>query len=165
LRTNKGLIVKNRDHWTIQQINHDGTVTLSGPTGAVTLPADYARDHLELGYAQTSHASQGRTVENALLLQDVPTDSRGVYTPMTRGRYTNHAYVVIEENQTGADVLSHSVSREWADRPAIARRAQLTGDAPVSRGRSLTRAERVPATLDHFASPHPREPSGLGLER
>ncbi|MGA7272306.1 MAG: MobF family relaxase, partial [Acidimicrobiia bacterium] len=86
LRTDRGLMVKNRDHWTITDIHHDGSLTVTGTTGTITLPADYSIQHLELGYAQTSHASQGRTVDIALLLVDSPTDSRGVYTPMTRGR-------------------------------------------------------------------------------
>jgi hypothetical protein len=80
---------------------------------------------VELGYAQTSHASQGRTVDIALLLIDSPTDSRGIYTPMTRGREANHAYVITDTNQTALDVLGEAISRDWIDQPAIARREQL----------------------------------------
>ena len=94
LRTDRGLMVKNRDHWTIIDIHRNGSITVTGRTGIIRLPADYVSRDLELGYAQTSHASQGRTVDVALLLVDTPADSRGVYTPMTRGRETNHAYVV-----------------------------------------------------------------------
>lgn len=36
LRTNRGLIVKNRDHWTNLRFHGDGTVTVTGPTGTVT---------------------------------------------------------------------------------------------------------------------------------
>ncbi len=32
-------------------------------TGTVCLPAGYMAEHVELGYAQTSHATQGRTVD------------------------------------------------------------------------------------------------------
>jgi hypothetical protein len=125
LRTDRDLIVKNRDHWTVTAIHHDRSVTLGGPTGSIRAPADYAAEHLELGYAQTSHANQGRTIDSALLLVDGPTDSRGVYTPITRGRYANHVYVVTEGNQTPVEVLAHAVTRDWIDQPAIARRAQL----------------------------------------
>jgi ATP-dependent exoDNAse (exonuclease V) alpha subunit len=89
-------MVKNRDHWTIEAIHTDGTVTITGRAGTVRLPADYTAEELELGYAQTSHATQGRTVDTGLLLIDSPTDNRGIYTPMTRGRQTNHAYVVTD---------------------------------------------------------------------
>lgn len=125
LRTDRGLMVKNRDHWTITTIHPDHSLTLTGRTGTVRLPADYVAADLELGYAQTSHATQGRTVDTALLFIDTYTDSRGIYTPMTRRRHSNHAYVVVEDNQTALDVLTQAITREWIDQPAIARRAQL----------------------------------------
>jgi len=125
LRTDRNLMVKNRDHWTVQAIHPDRSVTLTGRTGTIRLPADYVTDHVELGYAQTSHATQGRTVDTALLLIDTPTDNRGVYTPMTRGRHTNHAYVTVDDNQTATDVLGQAMTRDWIDQPAIARRNQL----------------------------------------
>jgi hypothetical protein len=125
LRTDRGSMVKNRDHWTITNIHRDGSITLAGRTGTIRVPADYVTRDLELGYAQTSHASQGRTVDVALLLVDTPTDSRGVYTPMTRGREANHAYVVTDDNQTPVDVLGQALGRDWIDQPAHARRLQL----------------------------------------
>jgi conjugative relaxase-like TrwC/TraI family protein len=128
LRTTQGKMVKNRDHWTITTIHPDGSVTVTGRTGSIRLPATYVAEHLDLGYAQTSHATQGRTVDTALLLIDTPADSRGVYTPMTRGRDSNRAYVVTEHNQTPVDVLAHAVTRGWIDQPAVVRRDQLAGD-------------------------------------
>jgi conjugative relaxase-like TrwC/TraI family protein len=128
LRTDRGLMVKNRDHWIITSIHRDRSVTLTGRTGVVQLPAEYVTEHLELGYAQTSHATQGRTVDVGLLLVDSPIDSRGVYTPMTRGREANHAYVVTEDNQTSLDVLTQALAREWIDQPAVARRLDLNSD-------------------------------------
>jgi hypothetical protein len=125
LRTDRGLMIKNRDHWTITNIRPDLSVTLTGRTGTLQLPTDYVTEHLKLGYAQTSHATQGRTVDVGLLLIDSQTDSRGIYTPMTRGREANHAYIVTEDNQTALDALTQAISREWIDRPAIARRLQL----------------------------------------
>jgi ATP-dependent exoDNAse (exonuclease V) alpha subunit len=125
LRTDRGLMVKNRDHWTVTEVHRDRSVTVTGRTGTIRLPVDYVAEHLELGYAQTSHATQGRTVDTALLLIDTPTDSRGVYTPMTRGRDGNHAYVVVEDNQTAPDVLTQALTRDWIDQPAVVRKAQL----------------------------------------
>jgi len=49
-------MVKNRDHWTITNIQPDGDVTLDGRTGIVRPPREYVAEDLELGYAQTSHA-------------------------------------------------------------------------------------------------------------
>lgn len=125
LRTDRDLMVKNRDHWTITDIHRDRSITVTGSTGSIRLPADYLVSDVELGYAQTSHASQGGTVDVAFLLVDGPTDSRGVYTPMTRGREGNHAYVITEGNQTPLDVLGEAISRDWIDQPAIARKHEL----------------------------------------
>ncbi|HZJ48508.1 MAG TPA: hypothetical protein VFD97_05680, partial [Acidimicrobiia bacterium] len=125
LRTDRGLMIKNRDHWTIETIHPDHGATLTGRTGTIQLPTDYVAEHVELGYAQTSHATQGRTVDVALLLVDTSTDSRGVYTPMTRGRNANHAYIVTDENQTAVDILTQAITRDWIDQPAITRRTQL----------------------------------------
>ncbi len=124
-RNDRGLMVKNRDHWTITNIRPDHSVTL---TGTLHLPAEYVAADLELGYAQTSHATQGRTVDTAFLLVDTLTDSRGVYTPLTRGREANHAYVVTDDNQTSLDVLTRALAREWIDQPAVARRLGLDPD-------------------------------------
>jgi hypothetical protein len=130
VRTDRGLMIKNRDHWTITRMHPNRSVTLTGRTGTIRLPADYVAEYLELGYAQTSHATQGRTVDTALLLVHAPTDNRGIYTPMTRGRHGNHAYVVTEENQTALDVLTQAITRDWIDQPAVVRRAQLEGRQP-----------------------------------
>jgi hypothetical protein len=125
LRTDRGVMVKNRDHWTIETIHSDGAVSLTGCTGTVQLPAVYVAEHVELGYAQTSHATQGRTVDVSLLLVDATTDSRGIHTPMTRGRLGNHAYVVSNENRTAVDVLAQAIGRDWIDQPATTRRIEL----------------------------------------
>jgi hypothetical protein len=118
-------MIKNRDQWTVAEIHPDLSVTLAGRTGTTRLPDEYVAEHVQLGYAQTSHATQGRTVDTALVLVDTPTDSRGVYTPMTRGRDANHAYVVVEENQTARDVLNQAIGRDWIDVPAVERRGEL----------------------------------------
>ena len=62
LRTDRGVMVKNRDPWTVETIHADGTVSPTARTGPVQLPADYVTEHVQLGYAQTSYATQGRTV-------------------------------------------------------------------------------------------------------
>lgn len=125
LRTDRGLMVNNRDHWTITCIHRDRSVSITGRTGVVHPPAGHVTEHLELGYAQTSHATQGRTVDVGLFSLIVPSTAGGVYTPMTRGREANHAYVVTENNQTSLEVLTRGLARDWIDQPAVARRIEL----------------------------------------
>jgi hypothetical protein len=148
LRTDHGVMVKNRDHWMIEAIHTDGAVTVTGKTGRVRIPADYAAEDLEHGYAQTSHAAQGRTVDTGLLLVDSPTDNRGIYTPLTRGRHTNHAYVITNENETAADVLAQAIARDWIDQPAITRRTRLEIDKAMNPayGHSQLEGDRHAAT-------------------
>jgi len=127
LRTDRGDTIRNRDHWTITAITRDGQVTATGPTGTV----DYVAEHVDLAYAQTGHAAQGRTVDHSLLLVDIQVDNRGVYVPLTRGRHSNHAYVALDPDdpRSPRDVLAEVVNRDWADTPAITRYQQLAGMA------------------------------------
>ena len=137
LLTDRDLMVKNRDRWTINAI-HRGDVTVSGRTGTVRLPAEYVAEHLELAYAQTSHANQGRTVDRSLLFLDGPTDTRGVYVPMTRGRLSNEVFVALQGEQTAVDVVAQALVRDWIDQPAIARRAELAASPTATAAASGT---------------------------
>ncbi len=160
VRTDRGVMVKNRDHWTIQNIHADGAVTVTGSSGTVRLPADYTREHLELGYAHTSHTTQGRTVDAGLFLVDGPIDGRGLYTSMTRGRHANHAYVIHGHDDTAADILTQALTRDWIDQPAITLRTPVdkTPDRalrPSEPGRDRQSPARSPAhtvAIDNPAS-------------
>jgi hypothetical protein len=132
-------MVKNRDRWTIEAIHRDGAITAVGRTGQVRLPAAYVADHVELAYAQTCHASQGRTVDRSILYLDTPKGAAGIYVPMTRGRESNEAFVVLRGEETPADVIAEALSRSWIDWPAVAVRADLT-PAPSSRDGDGTRS-------------------------
>jgi hypothetical protein len=125
LRTDHGYMIKNRDRWVVTELYRDGSIAVSGSTGWIRLPADYVKDNVELAYAETSHANQGRTVDCSLLLLDGPTDVAGVYVPMSRGRLSNEAYVVTKGEQAVIDVLTEAMSRHWIDDPAVVRRAEL----------------------------------------
>lgn len=125
LLTDRQLMVKNRDRWTVEAIHRDGATTVLGRTGRVRLPAAYGAEHVELAYAQTCHASQGRTVDRSFLYLDAPTGAAGIYVPMTRGRESNEAFIVVRGEETAADVVAEALSRSWIDRPAVAIRAEL----------------------------------------
>lgn len=87
--------VKNGDAWTVTATNTDGsmTVTRERGTGEVVLPADYVREHVELGYASTAHRSQGRTVDTAHAMVTATTAREILYVAATRGRKSNRLYV------------------------------------------------------------------------
>lgn len=92
--------VKNGDQWVVVAVAADGAVTVSRTTGMgmpggrqVVLPANYAREHLELGYATTAHRAQGRTVDTAHAFVSVTTQREVLYVSATRGRESNRLYV------------------------------------------------------------------------
>ncbi len=127
LHTDRGLMIRNRDHWIIDAVHRNGDLTVHGRSGTVRLPTDYVQSHVELAYAQTSHATQGRTVDRSILLLDGPADVRSVYVPMTRGRHHNDAYIVTPGEDTALDLFADAIARSWIDRPALARQAELAG--------------------------------------
>lgn len=133
LLTDQARMVKNRDHWTIETVHDDGGLTVAGRTGRVTLPADYVAAHVDLAYAETSHATQGRTVDRSFLFLDGPTGTSGIYVPLTRGRNSNEAFVVLNDERTAAEVVAEAVARTWIDQPATALRldrpARPAGDS------------------------------------
>lgn len=94
--------VKNGDRWQVTGRGKDGSLTVrrlgngDRPHGrALTLPASYVAEDVELGYSTTAHRAQGATVDTAHALIDPNSASRELfYVAMTRGRESNHAYVV-----------------------------------------------------------------------
>lgn len=132
LLTDQARMVKNRDHWTVEAVHDDGGLTVAGRTGRVALPADYVAAHVELAYAETSHATQGRTVDRSFLFLDGPTGTSGIYVPLTRGRTSNEAFVVLNDERTAAEVVAEAVARTWIDQPATALRLDRPS-SPASR--------------------------------
>ena len=93
--------VRNGDRWTVTDIRGDGFLTVRR-TGhkwgrAIVLPAAYAAEHLELGYAVTSYRAQGITVDSSHVLVDASMTRENLYVALTRGRETNKAYVAIDK--------------------------------------------------------------------
>ena len=99
--------VRNGDRWRITKIHTDGAVTIrraGHQRGAqVTLPAAYAAEHLDLGYAVTVHRAQGVTVDTCHVLVTPTTTMENLYVAMTRGRDTNMAYVAVDRPDDSHD--------------------------------------------------------------
>ncbi|WP_314645266.1 MobF family relaxase [Rothia mucilaginosa] len=99
--------VKNGDLWRVTQVHEGGAMTVQHLEhgGKVTLPAAYAAQNVELGYASTIHRSQGATVDTAHALVDSSTDRAGAYVALTRGRESNTLYVGLGDGQSRDEVL------------------------------------------------------------
>ncbi len=129
LVTSHGEPVRNRDTWTVTAIHQDGSIAVSHQAGHgdVTLPADYVRDHVRLGYAATEHGWQSDTVDTAIALTSPATTRRGLYVAATRGRDTNTLCVVTDSDDIAEarDVLEAVLAADRADVPATTQRRTL----------------------------------------
>ena len=96
IATSDGSRVLNRDVWCITGSNAHGDLLATHTRTAVTaeIPAAYASDHVVLAYATTIAGAQGRTVDTGHVLVTPRTPAGALYVGMTRGRETNHAYVI-----------------------------------------------------------------------
>jgi conjugative relaxase-like TrwC/TraI family protein len=129
LQTTTGEPVRNRDLWDVVATKHDGSLTVSHRAGhgVVTLPADYAQEHVRLGYAATEHGNQADTVDVAIELVSTATTHRGVYVGATRGRDENRIHVITDTDDVGEarDVLETVLAHDRADIPAVTQQRDL----------------------------------------
>jgi conjugative relaxase-like TrwC/TraI family protein len=129
LVTSAGEPVRNRDTWTVTTRHADGSITVShhGEHGTVTLPADYVREHVRLGYAATEHGWQSATVDTAISLVSPATTRRGLYVATTRGADENLIRVITDSNDVAEarDVLEAVLAVDRADIPAVTQRRNL----------------------------------------
>ena len=134
LTTDRTEPVRNRDRWTVSAVHGDGSLTVSHASGhgTVRLPADYAREHVRLGYAATAHGHQGDTVDVSLAVITEATTHRSLYVAATRGRDENHLHVVAEnaDVERAREVLEQVLTNDRVDIPATAQRRNLADQAP-----------------------------------
>jgi exodeoxyribonuclease V alpha subunit len=82
ITNHRGLNVANRDTWTVTGVHRHGGVTVAGAHGPRTLPADYVRRYVELGYAATIDAVQGDTANSGHLVLGEHTGAASAYVGM-----------------------------------------------------------------------------------
>jgi conjugative relaxase-like TrwC/TraI family protein len=162
LRTSRGEPIRNRDRWTVTAVGGDGglTVTHEHGQGQVRLPAEYARDHVRLGYAATAHGHQGDTVDVSLTIVTAATTHRSLYVGATRGRDLNRLLVVTDEPDLARDVLEEVLTNDRADLPAVAQRRHLSEQEPrIARQAAealVAAARRAVAETKERTEPHLR---------
>ena len=146
LTTTTGEPVRNRELWTVTATNTDGSLTVShhGGHGHVTLPADYVRAHVRLGYAATEHGWQSDTVDTAIALTSPATTRRGLYVAATRASDENVICVITDSDDVAEarDVLEGIVALDRADVPAVTQRHTLAQQARHHRPASCARLRR-----------------------
>ncbi|OUZ11124.1 conjugal transfer protein [Aeromicrobium sp. PE09-221] len=97
----RGGWVRNGDRWRVAAVGRDGTLHVERTGvrlgGAVTLPAAYVAENVDLGYAVTAHRAQGVTVDTAHVVVSSSTTRENLYVSMTRGRDSNISYVALDQ--------------------------------------------------------------------
>lgn len=98
-----GRWVANRDVYKILDRTEAGDLRVARVNGSsvqhgrsLWLPGAYVRSHVELGYAGTVHAAQGRTVDTCHSLIDPTVTRELAYVALTRARQKNMAYTVTD---------------------------------------------------------------------
>ena len=125
LRTTATDFVKNGDRWTVTTA-HAGSAADPELRGALDvvhtrtgrhlrLPADYVKEHVQLGYATTVHGAQGVTTDTSHTVTAGAESRQQLYVAITRGRGANHVYL-----NAAMDGDEHSVITPAATHPQTA---------------------------------------------
>ncbi|WP_146071637.1 hypothetical protein [Cryobacterium sp. Y50] len=92
--------VRNGDRWNVIRVHRNGSLEVRRQSGrrrnTVLLPASYVSQHVERGYAVTSHRAQGITTDTAHVVVAPSMPRENLYVAMTRGREANTAYVAVD---------------------------------------------------------------------
>ena len=130
IKTSRGDYVRNGSRWFVTGVASDGSldVVSRDHAGSATLPAEYVREHVALGYAVTVHKAQGQTTERAALLVDERMSAAQLYVGMSRGRGENQAFVICSDDDPddhvrrpssdALDVLTNVMRRDDVNRSA-----------------------------------------------
>ncbi|MFC0080932.1 MobF family relaxase [Aciditerrimonas ferrireducens] len=133
-----GAYVRNHDRWWVDAVLEDGSLEVRHVERheRVRLPAEYVEQHVQLGYAGTGHAVQGRTVQRAEVLVRA-TDTRWyLYVAASRAREHTTLHVALDELEE--EPLGHHPQRS----------ARSVLDAVLARDEPVAATQWQTATKD-----------------
>lgn len=146
LRASTTDFVRNGDRWTVTAVSDRGSLTVQNLDHGriLTLPADYVREHVTLGYASTIHAAQGMTADRCHVVGSDQLTRQLLYVALTRGKHSNHIYLSTAEDDphrvltpkavtpaTAIEVLETVLARDEAQKSATT--ALREASAPTGR--------------------------------
>ncbi len=125
--------VKNGERWRVTHVLSNGSIRVKSLRSryAVTLPAGYVRDWVDLGYATTIHGAQGITADTMHGLATGEESRQELYTMLTRGRQANHLYIQVV-GDGDPHTLAHTDSVYLLTAVERLERALTHDDTPVS---------------------------------
>jgi ATP-dependent exoDNAse (exonuclease V) alpha subunit len=140
----QNLHVANRELGTIEKINNAGDVQLRMDSGHEVAFNIREHQHLDLGYAVTSHSSQGQTAERVLIYVDTEksellVNNRFAYVSTSRAQYDARIYT------NDRSELARDLSRDLTQRTALGSQelesAALRIEPPSTEQRAPTREQ------------------------
>ena len=157
--------VKNGDRWQVTRVAPDGSIRAQSlrTRYAVTLPADYVRDWVDLGYATTIHGAQGVTADTMHGLATGAESRQQAYTMLTRGRHANHLYLQVV-GDGDPDTLAHADSVFLSTAVERLEHILTRDDAPES-ATTQFRDQDDPARLLSSAAARYTDALGVAAER
>jgi DNA primase catalytic core len=133
--------VKNGDRWTVTAVSPDGSLHARHHQlrRSIVLPAEYVREHVQLGYAATVHAAQGQTTDTCHAVVSGEESRQLLYVALSRGRGGNHLYLATADDgdphnlvrreallpPTAIDVLTSILERDGSQHSATSTRHEL----------------------------------------
>ena len=113
--------VFNGDVWTVVGIADDGVcdgLFCENAAGRIVfLPAEYAKEHVELGYAATLDSAQGMTVDRAIFVGRAGLARNQMYSGATRGRAAP-IYVMVDDHEQPEAVMAAILQRDGVSQTA-----------------------------------------------
>ena len=138
-QTKEGKQLDNGSLHTVQAIKANGDLVLGKE---MTLPADYA--HLAHGYCVTSHASQGKTVDDVIICESsmsFPAASlEQFYVSASRGR--QRLRIFTDDKQALKDAIRRTCARKAASDIQWDTAKQLSSHRPSILGRTVRAAQK-----------------------
>jgi hypothetical protein len=166
LRVGNDEYVRNGARWHVVGTSPDGSMHVVSMENSrmVTLPAEYVREHVALGYALTVHKSQGKTVDQAIVLVDEKMTAAQLYVAMSRGREENRAFVTLSDDSPEDHVRRPSIDAiELLTR--IMRRDASDRSAHDVVRRNLARAEDLTLLTDLYEDARERIERSVAPDR
>jgi conjugative relaxase-like TrwC/TraI family protein len=154
LRSAGGEWVRNRDRFVVTATREDGAMTVKAldREDDVVLPAGYVAENVELGYASTVWAAQGRTVGTAHALVAPGMTREALYVAATRARESNRLYVDVEPEPAGAE-MAHGPAERLDARAVLVAVASRRG-ADLSAHQTMASEWARAASFDQLVKEH-----------
>jgi len=166
LRTSTGEFVRNGARWQVVGAMPNGVMLLRSldDSGVVTLPPEYVREHVALGYALTVHKAQGQTVDRAIVLVDERMTAAQLYVAMSRGREENRALVIDSDDNPEEHVHKPSLDAEEV-LARVMRRTEVDRSAHDVMRQNLSRFDDVARLTDLYEEAYEQITRSIGADR